>query len=124
MWNLARVSCVPDSVEVRGTVLVSEQDGRYAYGFMDKPQLAQKITETLCTAEGFTPEQIEEGEGNHFDLDVSRDFTIECQDRIIRGEMSVLQCNGTPLAYILTKSDSTAKLLTILNELRIDARYA
>jgi hypothetical protein len=118
MWNLARVSCVPDSVEVRGYVLVSD-DKQYAYGFMDKPEVVEQIICALCKADGVTAEQVEEGSEPHYSLDMSMDAKIACQDRIIRDEMSVLECNGTPLAYILTKGDITAKLLTVLNEMRV-----
>jgi hypothetical protein len=118
-WNLARVSCVPDSVEVRGYALSSETDGRYAYGFMDNPRLANQIINALCRADGVTAEAVADGAEPHYLLDISLDAKIECQDRILRGELSVLQCNGTPLAYIMTKNDITDKLLIILNEMRI-----
>lgn len=124
MWNLARVSCVPDSVEVHGYVLISEEEsekgGRYAYGFMDNPELVEKIINALCKVDGVTAEQVAEGSEPHYYLDVHIDTKIECQDRIIRGEMSILEYNGTPLAYILTNSKTTAKLLTVLNQVRID----
>ena len=120
MWNLARVSCVPDSVEVRGYALASEKDERYAYGFMDNPRLANQIINALCRADGVTAEAVADGSEPHYLLDMSLDAKIECQDRIIRGEMSVLECNGTPLAYILTNLDITDKLLIVRNEMRID----
>ena len=120
MWNLARVSCVPDSVEVRGYVLVSEEEGRFAYGFLGNEKLANKIIDALCKAEDVTPEQVEEGTEPYYNVNVSLDASIECQELIQRGEMSVLECKGTPVAYVINGWIITAKLLTVLNEARID----
>ena len=120
MWNLARVSCVPDSVEVHGYVLVNEEEGRYAYGFLGRERLANQIINALCRADSVTAESVEEGTEPHYLVNVSADTSIECQEQIIRGEMSVLECNSIPVAYIVTSDNITTKLLTVLNEMRID----
>jgi len=81
--------------------------------------LSNKIINALCRADGVTPEQVDEGTEPHYNINVSLDAAIECQERIQRGEMSVLECDGVPVAYILTSSDITAQLLTVLNEMKI-----